>query len=165
MCLTSGKILSHVVTRPTRSAHDSVTFCERCTRLANFLTRPDSFSHAKLWKKFWPCTKLFSPASVWAACQWTRCNTSEVRSQSAGYTSSKFHGRSSLVPHTVGIGKLAKVITAIIICGNKLRIHSHTMPRITFSQQFYKAYEYAQSLGMVTIMHKYWTWNNSRIGT
>ena len=169
MCPTCGKHLSHVVTRPTLSAHDSVTFCERCTRLANVLTRPDSFSHARLRKKFWACTKLFSPASVWAACERTRCSTSEVRSQSAGYTSNKFLGRSSLVPHTVGIRKLAKVITSIRKCGIKLRIHSHTTPSITFSQRCYnayaRAYEYVQSFGMVTIMPKYWTWTDFRIGT
>ena len=146
VCPTCGKILSHLFARPTRSAHDTFTFCERCTRLANVLTRHDSFSHARLRKKFWTCTKLFSPVSVWAACERTRCGTSEVLSWSAGYTSNKFLGRSSLVAHTVGIQKLAKLITYIIKCGIELLIHSQTTPCTTFSQRCYSAYEFMRAV-------------------
>ena len=59
MSPTCGKILSHVVTRPTRSAHDSFTFCERCTCLENVVTRSDSFSHARERKKIENAQKFF----------------------------------------------------------------------------------------------------------
>ena len=65
VCSSCGKILSHVVTRPTRSTYDSHTFCERCTRLGNILTRHDTFSHAWPPKMFSTCTKLFQLTGVW----------------------------------------------------------------------------------------------------
>ena len=43
-------------------SHDSFMFCVRCTLLANVPIRPDSFSHARLRKK-WTCTKLFRRAA------------------------------------------------------------------------------------------------------
>ena len=105
----------------------------------------------------------FSRASVWDACEWTRCSTFEVRSKSAGYTSNKFLGRSSLVAHAVDIRTPAKIIKSIIKRGIKLLIHSQTVQCITFSRQFYSAYECVQSLGMVTIIPKYWIWNHFHI--
>ena len=71
MCSACGKILPHV-TGPTRSTHDSHTFCERCTRLGNVLARHDTFSHTRPPTNFWTRTKLFQLISVWVACELTR---------------------------------------------------------------------------------------------
>ena len=161
---TCGKILSHVVTRPTRSAHDSFTFCERCTRLENVVTRSDSFSHARERKKNENAQKFFRrPACEPRVSGHIVARPRYVR-RAPGYASNKFLGSSSLVTHTVDIRTQAKVITSIIKCGIKLLIHSQTVACIMFSRRFHSAYECVQSLGMVTIIHKYWIWNDFHIG-
>ena len=59
-----------------------VTMCGKILPHAGHTLTPHVYRDCgiRLRKRFWTCTKLFSPVSVWVTCERTRCSTSEVRS-------------------------------------------------------------------------------------
>ena len=167
MCPACGKILSRVVTRPTRSTHDSHAFWERCTRLGNVLTRHDTFSHARPPKIFGHAQNFFS----WPACEQRVSWHVVVRPK---------YVRGALVTRRK---KFAGVFHSLLTrwacrwspnAGEYNHIHYtvwteinnpfSSRPNATFSQRFHSAIERVQTLGMTTIILEYWIWNNFHIG-
>ena len=163
MCPACGKILSHVVTRPTRSTHDSHTFCERCTRLDDVLTRHDTFSRARPPNFFEHAQNFFS----WPAC--------EQRASWHVVARPKYVRGALATRRTSFVGVLHSLLTRWACwwspnageCNHihyrvwsKINYPFSNRPNVTFSQRFHSALKRVLTLGMTSILFKYWIWNS-----
>ena len=164
MCQACGKILSHVVTRPTRSTHDSHTFFERCARLGNVLTRSHTLGHQK-------CFEHTQNFFMWRACE---------QRLSWHVIARPKHVHGALVTRRTSFAGVLHSLLTRWACrwypnaGECNHIHYKVWseinypfsnrPNITFCQRFHSVLERIQTLGMTTIIFKYWIWNNFHIG-
>ena len=150
-----------------RSTHDSHTFCERCTRVRNVLTRHYTFSHARPPKIIWICTIFFS----WPVCGQRVSWHVDARPK---------YVRGALVTRRTSFAGVLHSLLTRWACrwspnaGECNHIHYKVWreisypfsnkPNVAFSQRFHSALERVQTWGITTVIFKYWILNNFHIG-